>query len=354
MQDYINNFKAESAMVQSGKDCFKVFIGPFTQVQGPENQEELLYKPDFWSFLDESSGGAFLYKANLVLTLNRQDFSKLLLNMPMDQSDNNIQWDRSDFENFKLQFSWIQNKIESGDLDKALPITIQSGKNFNHLNKFKILQNILQKNSNQYLYAFWNSTEGFIGFTPEVLVHQKENYFDTMAVAGTWSKKNEANNNFSDTKIKNEHDIVVNDITDQLKSEQLIEKSDTKILELEYLYHLQTLFKYKMPSAKNCIHMVQKIHPTAALGLFPRNIDLFFEFKKFALQSQRKNFGAPFGFVSKDESFLLVAIRNIFWSGKDISIYSGCGVTRESVLENEWQELEAKRNSVKETFGLNL
>ena len=345
---------AESAIVQSGVDCFKVFIGPFSEVRDHENDQELLYKPDFWNFLDERQFVNNFFKANLVLTLNRQEFNELLLKMPTDQSDGNIHWKASDYENFKIQFDWIQSKIKLGQLEKALPITVQNGKFFNHLNKFKIIKNILQKSSNQYLYSFWNSSEGFIGFTPEVLAHKKENSFETMALAGTWSKKKQTTVNFSDVKIKNEHDIVVNDILNQLKNETLIEKYETQVLELEYLFHLKTLFKYQMPATNDFMQIVKKIHPTAALGLFPRNIDLFSEFKNFVLQNHRKNFGAPFGFISKNESFFVVAIRNIFWRDDKISIYSGCGVTSGSLLEAEWQELEAKRNSVKETFGLNL
>ncbi len=239
---------------------------------------------------------------------------------------------------------------------KGLPITLQTGQGFSTNFKTQILQNILQKKSEQFLYGFWDASSGLIGFSPEILIDQNEHQISTMALAGTWNKKTIDSANlqpldFQDLKIKNEHQIVIDDILNQLKNEKLITKSETEILDLEHLVHLKTKFLYKNSHISN---FIDKLHPTAALGLYPRSQKLFSDFKKINIQASRKNFGAPFGLIHRSHSFLIVAIRNIFWNNDKISIYSGCGVTAESDLQTEWQELEAKRNSVKKTFGLSL
>ena len=38
----------------------------------------------------------------------------------------------------------------------------------------------------------------------------------------------------------------------------------------------------------------------------------------------------------------------------EFKIFSGCGVTKDSQVQAELDELEYKRNSVKEMFGFNL
>ena len=69
------------------------------------------------------------------------------------------------------------------------------------------------------------------------------------------------------------------------------------------------------------------------------------------LQAPRQ-FGAPFGVVIDGEFTSVVAIRNISWKEDAVFLPSGCGVIEESSLQNEWNELELKRQFVKKIFGL--
>jgi len=370
----IKLFLNDGAIVQTSINSFKLFMGPFESVSLSGDSPELLYKPNFWDFLKPCISDPALLKAQKVIDLSRNQLIDLLLGVAVgprlldkklaaEELNINIEWMAPDLNQFRQQFTWLQQQIQKKLLSKGLPITVQSGRGFKFsvAAKLQVLKNILQKNTDQYLYGFWNATSGFIGFTPEILVDANKNEFETMALAGTWAKAAGVVNDFKNLKIQNEHALVVEDILKQLSDEQLLYKSETEILEIEYLFHLKTKFKYacadeKMFSDKvNSIQkIIQKLHPTAALGLFPRSKLFFYEFQKLELQNQRQNFGAPFGFVGNERSFVLVAIRNIFWQKNEVSIYSGCGVTADSDFETEWQELESKRNSVKKICGLNL
>ncbi|MCM2323032.1 MAG: chorismate-binding protein, partial [Oligoflexia bacterium] len=108
--------------------------------------------------------------------------------------------------------------------------------------------------------------------------------------------------------------------------------------------------------------LARALHPTAALGAFPRPAGWEW------LQSRpgarnRKRFGAPFGLLWSPgtpgtagqcelEATCVVAIRNIQWEGERVVLGSGCGLIAESVLEREWDELSLKRESVKRMMGL--
>ncbi len=351
LQIDIKSFLNEAAVVQTSMDSFQLFLGPFTPAPSDLRNKKLLYKPDFWDFLDPKNKQMNLLQADQVIEINRTEFFELLLGETATQKMPEIKWQIPDKPSFQNQFLWVADKIKKNELAKGLPITLQTGQGFSSDAKVQVLKNILEKRSEQYLYGFWNSNSGFIGFTPEILIQKNENQTGTMALAGTWNKLSNPKPNFQDSKIRNEHQIVIDDVLNQLKNEKLISQTETAALELEYLVHLKTEFLFENSDTEKFIH---QLHPTAALGLYPRSQKLFSEFQNFELQNQRKNFGAPFGFVSARQSFLIVAIRNIFWSNDKISIYSGCGVTGASDFEIEWQELEAKRNSVKKTFGLNL
>ena len=256
---------------------------------------------------------------------------------------------------FKQQYDWIQDQITQSKLLKALPIA--RSKTNGHIKSRlpSILGKIIQDSNPSYSYGFWNSKAGLVGSTPEVLSNwnQKSGELKTMALAGTWAKSSVSSLiDFSDFKIKAEHDFVIQDILNQLHEFKLLHKSETKVEELPYLYHLKTNFIYKCETIQKYIQAIHLLHPTAALGLFPREFHAACEFSRMSIQEARQQFGAPLGFLSNDKGFMLVAIRNIMWTENNIELFAGCGVTGKSSFEEEWQEILAKQDSVKKMLGV--
>jgi isochorismate synthase EntC len=351
IEKHLASFLNEGVVIQTGSDRYKLFIGPFEPTNDINKQQISLYKPEFWDFINKKNTNKVYLTTREVFDLNRKEIIELFNSILTPAVEHKISWDAPNKIAFENQFQWLKQQFKTNDLKKGLPITQQFGHGFNPNSKIQIINLILQKTSQQYLYGFWEGDSGFIGFTPEVLVSAQDKKMTTMALAGTWSKQSGGALDFSDPKIQDEHQIVVQDILAQLSEQKMIKQESTKLLELEYLVHLKTEFEFFGESVGT---FVEKLHPTAALGLFPRSEKLFTELSQFDLQNSRKNFGAPFGYVGLDSSFLVVAIRNIYWNKFQVSIFSGCGVTAESDLEIEWAELGAKRNSVKKTFGLNL
>jgi isochorismate synthase EntC len=69
--------------------------------------------------------------------------------------------------------------------------------------------------------------------------------------------------------------------------------------------------------------------------------------------SDRGRFGAPFGIEWPDgRAHVLVAIRNVQWSGTTVLLGAGAGLIAGSRLKAEWAELALKRASVKGMLGL--
>ena len=99
--------------------------------------------------------------------------------------------------------------------------------------------------------------------------------------------------------------------------------------------------------------MVRRLHPTAALGVWPRNEAGERWLREADRGVNRGGFGAPFGLEREDRCALaLVGIRNIEWSDRSIRIGSGAGIIAESRLELEVEELRQKREQVKALFGV--
>jgi isochorismate synthase EntC len=354
-------FYNEGAFVQTSSDCFRVFIGPFkghtslasAQAETRTGDEPILYNSNFWDFLELNTQKTEYFTSEKSFVCTRHQLIEF--STKNDRVIDNIDWQIANKAEFKQQYDWIQDQITQGKLSKALPIALSKGRGNITSRLPAILEKIIRHPTANYSYGFWNSKSGMVGYTPEVLSswNKKNSELKTMALAGTWRKNPaEAAPNFSDPKVKDEHHFVIRDIETQLKFFTMTNKSETTVVELPYLYHLKTNFVYQCDSIEKYIQAVHLLHPTAALGLFPREPKMAHEFSHINIQEKRQQFGAPLGFVSNQEGFMLVAIRNIMWSSDQVQLFAGCGVTGESLFEDEWLEILAKHDSVKKMLGV--
>ena len=266
-------------------------------------------------------------------------------------------WEVPEIQSFAEQFSWIQESIRDEKISKAVPCIFEEG--YQVTGDKKMLLNSIY-NSLQFetghLYGHWVDGHGILGLTPEVLIEQKEeNHFATMALAGTYSLeeyKKDPHRFMEDEKEKNEHLWVVYDIVDALKKYGSVQAQDMEVATTPTLAHLKTTIALDSDSPVAVEELVRALHPTPALGVYPR------ERSEFALNhlnegSWRGRFGAPFGFsLNSKESLFVVAIRNFQWMEDRLYIGSGCGVVKQSNMNKEWRELFNKRQSVKQIFDL--
>ena len=358
MMDFnFKDFLIDGCFLQVSPNLFKLIKGPFKpathQHLQPSGANTLLYRPKFWNFLDEANS---LSSSNLSIgqqsiELDRVEFIRQL--QALNPTKPLLDWQPVAEESFKLQFDWTQENIAKSLLKKSVPIISQKAlANFTLNERAYLVHKILNVDSYGWSYGFFGAENSFIGLTPEMLISwsSKTKSAETMALAGTFAKTLE---NFKailqDEKTLTEHQFVVEDILTCLP---MAKRTETKVLELKHLLHLKTDFSLAIDNHSGCLSAAQSLHPTAAMGLFPRNQNLFEQFSKFDLQNRRKEFAAPFGFVDQEKIQIVVAIRNIMFNSVEAEIFSGCGVTGDSDYRAELQELVNKRNSVKKMLGL--
>ena len=118
------------------------------------------------------------------------------------------------------------------------------------------------------------------------------------------------------------------------------------------IQHLKTDIESSMNKPFNFKDLCKLLHPTPALGLFSQTVHWKW-LKQIEPKVPRKKFGAPFGALLPDgRAMVVVAIRNIQWSGGQSYLGSGCGIVEPSELNQEWAELSIKRRSVIESLGM--
>lgn len=171
-----------------------------------------------------------------------------------------------------------------------------------------------------------------------------------MALAGTAPVSREARDFLSDPKELHEHLLVVQNLKEILSTFGMVDQGPTEVLELPALQHLKTELSAKIETKTTWQDLLQKLHPTAALGTYPPQHWKWL--KELPEQTHRKTFGAPFGVqFSSEFQLAIVGIRQIQWDHQGIRIGAGCGIVKESLFEKEWQEILLKISSVKKMFG---
>ncbi|MEZ4872963.1 MAG: chorismate-binding protein [Bdellovibrionales bacterium] len=263
-----------------------------------------------------------------------------------------MNWQQADKSQFESDFNQIMQKINQGELEKAVPITYEWSPTIpdEPLIK-KILHRLLITQDGLTPYGMWSPEGGLLGCTPELLLEVKSGILKTMAVAGT--RPSDSNKSLLENKKElHEHGLVVEGLKQLLSSLGKMNVSETYEWNIGLITHLRTDVEIQLDTSVNPSELVLSLHPTPALGGVPR-AEALGVLKDLPSANIRRKFGAPFGvYLENGDMEVVVAIRNILWDDEGTKLFSGCGVVSESQFEMEWNELYAKRVQVKSTLGL--
>src|SRR5262249_46645129 len=155
---------------------------------------------------------------------------------------------------------------------------------------------------------------GLIGATPELLFRSERHSYATMALAGTRPIEH-ADELLTDAKERLEHRFVGDDIVRRLAPFGNVEIGPRWLRALPSSPHLATQIRFEEYGGADRMSfadMVRRLHPTAALGVWPRTEAGERWLREADRGLKRRTFGAPFGLEREDHSALaVVAIRNL-------------------------------------------
>jgi menaquinone-specific isochorismate synthase len=201
----------------------------------------------------------------------------------------------------------------------------------------------------QFAFGFQMGMEGMCGITPELLFRVKNGRLTTAALAGTGEADGPPL--LADKKEMLEHNLVVDSIRSALADLGAMSIGSTIERPYGKLKHLYTPITVELQEPPQFLDLVNRLHPTAALGGLPRMAAMDF----LRLRGgERKRFGAPFGYSVDNEMVCVVAIRALQWAQTRACLMAGCGVVQGSLAESEWAELTLKRKAAASQLGLQL
>jgi menaquinone-specific isochorismate synthase len=302
------------------------------------------YAPDF--FLDDPA--PWLHP-DVWLELSREELGAMV----SGRRPSPVAWTAPSRDAYARLFTELATAIARGPLAKAVPVVLERGRFArDEPHAAGLLAALLDTPDQSLIYGIWNATEGMIGASPEILFGRLDNgRVETAAIAGTYPAERGARM-AEDAKEVAEHQSVVDDIVEALAPLGPVAVGDRELLCLPDLTHLKTELYLHPRTPVGFAELVQALHPTAALGVAPRSAapDLL---RRLDEGVGRGRLGAPFGVEWPDgRASCLVAIRNVQWRGREVSLGAGGGIIAQSRLDAEWTELELKREAVKRMLGL--
>jgi isochorismate synthase len=200
------------------------------------------------------------------------------------------------------------------------------------------------------IFSFRRGGECFLGATPECLVRVEGATVHATCLAGSARRGDDAQDDaargdalLSDDKELREHRMVVDMIAASLAPFcTVLDVPEAPVLmKMPNVQHLYTPMRGALASGANVLELVERLHPTPAVGGMPRAaaLDLIHENETF----DRGWYAGPVGWIgARGDGEFSVALRSGLVRGREARLYAGCGIVAGSDPQREYEESKLK------------
>lgn len=346
------------AFLQVGVDSIARVEGRLDAVAYPRAGSAALFAPDF----SLSTGRPWWFDAGQQspVILSRADWAA---RHPPSSRRVAVNWRDPDEGRFRRAFDSLSGCLQSGKMRKGVPITSMSASlsQDQAVSLFDLLlARVPELPDGVMAYGLFlpqgartGGPEFFIGATPEILFELEDcRTLRTMAVAGT-RPADESAALATSPKDRDEHQAVVEDLLAQLSEWGEARAGSTEVRQFGQLAHLVADIRLESRLPLDFEAVARRLHPTPALGVYPRNAVGASWLAGIDPGRDRQRFGAPFGLRwPSGAGRALVAIRNVQYAGGRLEIWAGCGVVAMSRYEDEWREVLQKMQAVRALWAV--
>ena len=258
--------------------------------------------------------------------------------------------DNPSFEKWSTLINEALEAFEKTPLKKVVLARTTSLLFKESINPLDIINHLKSHALNSTLFAYIPCKDSaFIGCSPEIFYTRKDRNLTTAAVAGTRKRGlNEEEDKslclelLQGTKEREEFQHVIDFFEDALSKlcEHYEKTSDVTLRQtttVQHLYHQFQAYLHPFTTDKT---LIASLHPTPAVGGLPK--DLALAFLKDKEPFHRGLYAAPLGWVSQNQTDLIVAIRSSLVNHNQLILFAGVGVVKGSDPIKEWEELEDK------------
>lgn len=216
-------------------------------------------------------------------------------------------------------------------------------------------QHLVQLYPTTFCYCFFHPQIGlWMGATPEQLLKANENVFETTALAGTQKANLETEIRW-EQKEKDEQQYVTDFIVKRLREvANSVVVTEPYSLKAGSIWHIKTDISGVLNENSTLEEVIDTLHPTPAVCGLPKK-----KAKAFIIENENYDRTFYTGFLgelnssfagNKVSSDLFVNLRSMQIQNKNAILYMGCGITKESIPEKEWEESVNKSMTMKKVL----
>lgn len=268
-------------------------------------------------------------------------------------------------ESVKKDFEALVTKGISAIKNNNFQKVVLSRKESIELSDFDLIQTferMVQLYSATFIYCFCHPKIGtWLGATPEQLLKADVDSFKTVALAGTQKSTGYEEVVWKD-KEKQEQKFVTDYIVSELKKvARSILVSEPYSVKAGSIWHIKTDISGQLNASQNLKEVIGLLHPTPAVCGLPK-----LESQNFILNNENYDRTFYTGFlgemntaISTDtiSSDLFVNLRSMeievdkIQSKTTANLFIGCGITKDSIPEKEWEESVNKAMTMKRVLN---
>ena len=192
--------------------------------------------------------------------------------------------------------------------------------------------------------------------TPEILLEGRGTDWRTMALAGTvrlegeqlsgegetvsWSTKNIQEQRYVATYIAECLEQFTSDFSEE----------GPFSVRAANLVHLRSDFTFTLPSKERLGDLLQTLYPTPAVCGLPKREA--FQFITHNEHTPRQYYSGFQGWLGEEETHLYVSLRCMRMEDRHYYLYAGGGLLKDSTEDQEWQETEAKLETMRRVLDI--
>jgi isochorismate synthase len=210
------------------------------------------------------------------------------------------------------------------------------------------------------IFAFADGDACFLGATPERLISLRDGTATTMALAGSARRGDTPAEDqrieqglMHDCKERDEHAIVVSALRESLARActRVVVDAAPRVHKLGNVQHLLTAVRGRVAAGRSVLDLVEQLHPTPAVGGFPRQRALGLIRQHEALD--RGWYAAPIGWMDRHgQGEFVVGLRSALVRGDAATLFAGCGIVAGSDPSTEYAEWGWKLRPMLSALGI--
>ncbi|MDQ6672885.1 MAG: isochorismate synthase [Chloroflexota bacterium] len=223
-----------------------------------------------------------------------------------------------------------------------------------------VVRNLAESYPACTVFAVARGDACFVGATPERLIALRDGTASTLALAGSFPRgatpdedQRAAERLLQDPKERAEHAIVVAAVREALAQvcTRVISDTQPRLKQLSNVQHLLTPIRAAVAAGVGILDLVERLHPTPAVGGFPTHRALELIREREALD--RGWYAGPIGWMNRaGEGEFVVGIRSALLNGSSATLFAGCGIVGESDPAREYAESGWKLQPMRAALGL--